>query len=631
MLSQLVQSLVESTNEAADEVLLEALRLGNEAEKALALNALLRRATVRGLVGVIGQYGELPQSAQLVVLKNIRTFHPALREAGRGRDVKTAAMAMKLIALGRQGKLTYILTEGLHSGDDTVAQAAVDAMVALARWISTESRKLQRGQREEETASICRQIVEDRPEVEKAVARALEVHRGQHGQDLLRAAMLLADWPGSRTLAILQTPKHGGQSAMIRRLQQAPDSEHAEAFLLAASHGGVRGQFGVIFAHIDQPPVLDAMLRRTHWLKDQQLRLCIHQITRGVWCEADTLQKDLARREDDDAARIAEWIGVSGLHDVMQDELLEKLRLQLGNSLAGRLRLLRVAMGRPAGASVALLRSLLSDPDERIVRMTAREIVRRHPPDFDNMLVQLMAGAPESVRRVIGRSVGETGFDNYWNRFDRLDKSTRKTAGRAMFKLLPDSLQRLERRLRSGPVEQRLRAAAIAQDLDLAETMRSALVAMCQDVNPRLRSKAVSLLADIKSLPPDAVLDRALNDSDPRVRANAIEVLEAKRRVDFVPVLAQRARSASSRERANAIKAMHRMRVGTASGQLLNMLQDERSDHRISALWALKQIGWWQMLTQVGRMAKEDGNLRVRRYALAVLKNIAESAKNKAG
>jgi HEAT repeat protein len=315
----------------------------------------------------------------------------------------------------------------------------------------------------------------------------------------------------------------------------------------------------------------------------------------------------------------------------MQDELLEKLRLQLGNSLAGRLRLLRVAMGRPAGASVALLRSLLSDPDERIVRMTAREIVRRHPPDFDNMLVQLMAGAPESVRRVIGRSVGETGFDNYWNRFDRLDKNTRKTAGRAMFKLLPDSLQRLERRLRSGPVEQRLRAAAIAQDLDLAETMRSALVAMCQDSNPRLRSKAVSLLADIKSLPPDAVLDRALNDSDARVRANAIEVLEAKRRVDFVPVLAQRARSASSRERANAIKAMHRMRVGTASGQLLNMLQDERSDHRISALWALKQIGWWQMLTQVGRMAKEDGNLRVRRYALAVLKNIAESAKNKAG
>jgi hypothetical protein len=54
------------------------------------------------------------------------------------------------------------------------------------------------------------------------------------------------------------------------------------------------------------------------------------------------------------------------------------------------------------------------------------------------------------------------------------------------------------------------------------------------------------------------------------------------------------------------------------------MLRDSRSEHRISALWALRQIGWWALLNEVGRLAKEDNNLRVRRYALGVLRNAAE-------
>ena len=109
------------------------------------------------------------------------------------------------------------------------------------------------------------------------------------------------------------------------------------------------------------------------------------------------------------------------------------------------------------------------------------------------------------------------------------------------------------------------------------------------------------------------------------MRANAIEVLETKGKVEYLPLLAQRARASNSRERANAIKAMHRMKVRAATSSLHAMLGDERAEHRISAMWALKQIGWWQLLGEVGRLAKEDNNLRVRRYALAVLKSVAET------
>jgi HEAT repeat protein len=228
------------------------------------------------------------------------------------------------------------------------------------------------------------------------------------------------------------------------------------------------------------------------------------------------------------------------------------------------------------------------------------------------------------VRRVISRAIGQVGFDHFWNRFDRMEKATRKQAGRAMLKLLPDALQRLARRLQSGPVEQRIKAMTVASDLELAESLRSSIEPLCAHPNAKVRSKAISVLGDVPAVEPDVLLDKVLNDSDARVRANAIEVLEAKRKTEYVPLLAQRARSSHNRERANAIKAMHKMKVGTASTSLLAMLRDDRSEHRISALWALRQIGWWQLLNEVGRLAKEDPNLRVRRYAMGVLRNVAE-------
>ncbi|HEY7115342.1 MAG TPA: HEAT repeat domain-containing protein [Tepidisphaeraceae bacterium] len=629
MIQQLVHALVASENEAADDVLLEALRLGNPQEQATALDALVKRETTRGLGGVIGLYDALPDPLKLRVLENVRLFHHALRECGRSDDMERRLAALKLVALGRQGKLAYVLSENLHDLEEELSKAACEALVALARWAATETRNLHRLD-DPQRVALYRELTENRPEIEQAIARAMDVHRGKHGQELLRAALLLCDHPASKTLAILHTAKHGGQSPMVRRLQQPPASEHVEAFLLGASHGQLRSHFGLVFAHIDEAPVLDALLRKTHWLKDHQLQLCMHQVSRGAWLGETELAHDLERRDATEAARVGEWVACSGVHDVVQDERLEKLREHaLGpdpHHFAARLRLLRIAARRPRNASVQLLKGLLMDPDERIVRLAAREIVRRRPPDFENMLLQLMTGATESVRRVVSRAIGQVGFDSFWNRFDRLDKQTRKSAGNAMLKMLPDAVQRLGRRLSSGSVEQRLKAMQIAQELGLGELLRPALMQACNDPNAKLRSKAIAVLGALDSVPPEVVLERVLNDADPRVRANAIEVLENRQRTQFLPMLAERARAASSnnRERANAIKALHHMKLKNAHVALASMLADQRPKHRISALWALKAIGWWQLLSEVGRLAKEDGNLRVRRYALGVLRTVAE-------
>ncbi len=637
-IERLLTTLVQTENEAADEVLLEGLRIGVPGEQQAVLDALIRRESVRGLSGVIGAYDTLPQSLQMEVLERIKFFHHAIRESGRSDDANLRLGAMKLIALGRQGKLAYVLSENLHDTDETLSKAATEAMVGLARWIATETRNLQKGtafiadaeQKVEgpQSAKLNQEsyaaIMENRGEIEQAVARAMDVHRGKHGQDLLRAGLLLCDWPGSKTLGILLTHKHGGQSPMVRRLQQPPASEHVEAFLLGASHAGLRSHFGIVFSHIEEAPVLDALLRKTHWLKDHQLQLCMHQVGRGVWWDDRSLVHDIERRPPEDSVRIGEWLAVSGMHDVMQDERMESLRQHAKDDFASRLRLLRLALVRKRGASVQLIKNFLTDPDERLVRIAAREIVRRRQADYENVLLQMMTGAPDSVRRVISRAIGQEGFEHFWERFERMDRETRRQAGRAMLKLLPDASMRLSRKLTSGPVEHRVKAMQIVQELSLAEMMRGAILPLCSHPNAKVRSKAVALIGEVPSITSDVLLEKVLNDADPRVRANAIEVLENKRADQYVQLLTQRARSSHNRERANAIKAMHRLRVNTASTQLLAMLRDERSEHRISALWALRHIGWWQLVNEVGKIAKEDQNLRVRRYALGVLRGVAE-------
>ena len=699
MLNQLINALVQTRNQAADDLLLQALALGAENEQRMVLELLFKRKSTRATSGIVRGYAALPASLQAHLIANVRHLHHALTECGRSSDSSLRLSAMRLIAAGHQGKLAYVLSENLHHQDEALSKAAIDAILALAKWVAGETRRLQRGQEERDagtgrrgdaekaedaegqgetgtrpatssvesgrgdtekesagTGSDCASIpasprppfsaslepeyerlMVERPEIEAAVARALNVHRGRHGAELLRAALLLADWPGSQTLAILKAAKHGGKAAMSRRLQQPPDSEHVAAFLLGATHGQAKSQFVSAISHIDQAPVLDALLDKTHWLKDAQLQACLHPVARGTWWALSDLRHDLERRGPGETACVAEWLAASGLHDVEQDErlgvLIDHAARDAGGrtpqGISARLRMLRIAIRRKRGASVEPLRALLADPDERIVRMAAREIVRRKPPDFENTLLKLMTSAGPALRRVISRAVGQAGFDGFWQRFDRLDKTTRKQAGKAMLKLLPDALVRLQRRASAGPVEQRVKALQIVQELGVAEPFRETLIQLCADPNPRIRSKAVTVLGEVPAAPSNLLIDKLINDTDARVRANAVEVLEGRDDPEFIPALTQKALAASGRERANAIKAMHRMKVGMAGTQLLEMLRDARPEHRVSALWALRQIGWWQLLNEVGRLAQADDNVRVRRYALGVLKTVSDLLKER--
>jgi hypothetical protein len=640
MVSELLRSLIESPNAAADEVLVEALRLADVTEQLPLVAAILARGRVAGLCGLVDVYDKLPESMQLQILANVKSLHPALRECGRSERPERRLAAMKLIAQGRQGRLSYVLSENLHSGDETLGKCAAGAMTALARWVVRSTRQLQFGEADDigplvsqgvagyegSDASVYQQLLENRREIEGAVVRAIELHRGSRQQELLHAALLLCDSADSQVMQILTVSRHGGQGVFIRRVQQTPESEHVPAFLLAAGRGGLRTHFGQAFARIEGATSLDALLRRTHWLKDHAMQLCLRQATTGPWLDEASLAADLVRRGPRDLVSVARWVSLSGLSDDEKAQRLGVLMQATAGDSKARLGVMRSAMSI-GSASLPTMTEIVRGEDERLARIAARHAVRFGSREQETALLASTADAADSVRRVVSRSAGRTSFEAFWDRYDKLPEDIRRDAGRAMLKLLPDGLQRLARRLSSGDADGRVRAMQIVADLGLVAGLKERFLPLCSHASPRVRSKAVSLLGSIGVKAIDTLLEKAASDPDARVRANAVEVMEQRSNGRFVPVLTEKARHGANRERANAIKALARMRAGVVHGQLSEMLHDTRPEHRVSALWCLRKLGWWKLLRDVADLARADDNIRVKRYAMGVLNAAAVELK----
>ncbi len=644
---QVIAALVQSANGAADDALLEAVRVGSPAEAARALDGLFQRATEAGLAGIVGAYADLPAALRPRVTGAVDRLAGAVRDVGRSGTSDARLSAVRLVADTRQGQLAGLLSENLRHADAAVATAAAAALVALAEWVAAGVRGLAHGGEQEADpagatyAEVCR----DRPDVEQAVVRALEAGRDRPGterltSDVLRAAVLLLDSPASRVLALLRGPRHTGQAALARRVTATPTAEGVEAFLVAAAYGGQRTTFANSLARVADAQSLDGLVRRTHWLKDQPLAACMAGVSRGAWWGDADLARDVAARAGDDAARVGRWVAASGAADVVQDERLLAIRGHLlaaePANVAARCELFRAAAARPRGASVALITACLDDPDERLARLAARELARRQPAEYRTVLIGRMGTAAPSVRRVIGRAVGQAGFDQFWANFDTMDADRRRASGRALLKMLPDMPARLGRRLAAGggpgaaPVNDRLKALRMVAELGAAKLVAAPLVRLCGDPSPRVRSKAVALLSEVPTVSLDALVERLLNDPDARVRANAVEVLEGRQgpgkvgTPGFVPTLVQRARSGSNRERANAIRALHRLRMDDVADALGQMLGDARVEHRISALWAVRETGLWNLVGRVGQMAKADPDGHVRQYAVSVLRAVSD-------
>ena len=324
------------------------------------------------------------------------------------------------------------------------------------------------------------------------------------------------------------------------------------------------------------------------------------------------------------------------------DALLLAILDVAGHEERTRRAVLRACRDLPAGQGLATLRRLLDgvNDDDRIGRGAAREIARRRGEegfgDWHGILLRRLKTADRGaggLGQTIGRLVGETGFGQFWDRFELLDPATRKQAGGALLKLIPDARRHLLRRL--GASRSRLRALQMADELGLGEDLRPRLSLLLRDAQPKVRSKAATLLGRTRGPGMSGPLMLALDDRDGRVRANAIDALRERlgagdfddRRPGLQRLLGDRAGSDQQRERGNAVAALHHLDHEAAVNRLRGMLADVRSEHRVSGLWAVGETRSHRLLPHVAKLAKGDPNPDVRVASLNLLRKVAANAK----
>lgn len=637
MIGSLYKVVCAQETSAADEVLLEVLRLGDADEAAAAAEALLRRKREAGLVGLFAAWNRLPAELQTRLVASADQLTAAAAKGTRHGSEEARAGIAAFVAATRDVRLVYLLAELLRARSGRPLEAAAIAVRELATLAHDRL-----------AADPFAEAVALREALVPVVADALADPRGGNSaaaeRELARAAVLLVG-AGCRHEGLRKLARARGRGAAfvddISRPIDAPAAAAAARF-----HRRVRGTLSSALQSVDQSEALTGLLRCTHLLADP--------VTAGAMVEVDEERwETLSRRVDEvmnaDAASLERdllrWICRSEVSDASLESFIRRLPIAGGTDSAAKLAVLRAADGRVAGAPVGVLTLFSRDPDPRVARVAVRHLARAArgtasrpgaaPADrvqpAERALLHACAHASATVRRA-GSGGLSASFEAYWRRCDRLSSEARISAGRALAKLLGDVPDRLRRLASVGPTIGRLKAIRVASELGLAPAIADAVLAACRDTDAKLRSKAVLVLADVlhsEDAPAAAwtALDAALEDADARVRANAVETLAAvggnRAANDVRTLLETRGRLGRNRERANALVALSSLRLADVERPLFEMLRDRRDAHRLSALWAVGETRRWRLLDEVVRLARSDENSGIRRSAQAAVRQMA--------
>ena len=641
MIASLYDIVCAKDKAAADDVLLEVVRLGDEDEQAAAVGGLIKRRRDAGLIGLLMNFDSLAPAAREVAMKASDVLAPAVGKAARNGSDRAGRGAASFIAATRDPKLVGTLVSLLKSTQTTVHTAAAEGVVALCDSLGV------RGDADPELVKALSQAVTD----------ALTDPRGRASgaaeRHLVRAAVLLVA-AGSKYEGLSKLIRARGRGSAVLDAVERP-TDAASGAAAVRLHRRVRGTLPAALRSVEKPDAVAGLVDQAHLLADPITAAAAEDIGRDEpagqdrWDELafrlrDDAAPEAARRERD----LLRW-AAQGADDAELSSLIRRLPLTGPGESASKLCLLRAMADRPDGAPLSVLETMAGDPDERVARMALRQMGRRvrgsvrsigpaagsgsigASQQLERAFLRACSRAPKSVRASAAATLGRS-FDAFWRKCDSLTPAARVAAGQALAKLLPDLPQRLARLAGSGATASRSKALQLASDLSLAPAIADAVVAGCRDSDPRLRSKAAHVLADVlrdDSAKPNAwsTLDAVLEDPDARVRANAVETLSllgGRRSGDEVKRLLEvRAKLGRNRERANALVALSTLRLADVEPPLFDMLRDRRDAHRLSAVWAVGETKRWRLLDEVVRIARTDENANLRQSAQAAVRKIA--------
>ena len=328
-----------------------------------------------------------------------------------------------------------------------VVEAAAAALAGLAKDVAAECRFLRQGRGDE---TLWTQTLALRRDLSRAVADAMNgaISHPPASRALRRAAVhLLA--AGATDADLVAAARREG----LGEADEGDAGNFAAACLRSAQ--ATRDGLAATLAKLSDADGLAELAVSSHLLADPRAAGQLADAAGGRWLEPASLRAWLAERPET-AAGVAAWVAAAGG----------------GRGGCGRTCSTRVLDADPAAAVPILNRGplptrtldrLAGDADGHVRRMAVRRLARRaaeRDAAAESALLRRLADGDADLRRA-GRAGVAATFEALWRRLDDLTPDRRRSAGRAVLKLLPDAGDRLRRLATGGPADRRLRGAAV--------------------------------------------------------------------------------------------------------------------------------------------------------------------------
>jgi len=564
----------------------------------------LRTGSDLGLQALVEQFGALPKAAQEQLVQQIDKLYGSLRRVLQRDDPETAWHAIELIHQTDKPELADLLSQRLIRSDDPAAPKAAQALLALAKRHSNHR--------------IVSEAID-------ASARAHSLHRLDA---LLVAGLHRLPRPVPKlTEAMTSATSPTVQAA--RRLTAAANKPGIARRLLAIGRlPNMRQAAAEGLEKLSKKNEGLAALNQGHLLALRDTRAPLHRLNApgALWPSveqiADSATDTATLRQ---LSRLAESLPGNQVACIRRLTALRHCKDPVARLTAIR-HLLTHPQAKTRAAATSALAAFCLDPHPPIARLVFTSLTRQKHKLMPDVLRQLAASRHAHHRQLAQPVLAEQRFENVCKRWPKLKTADQQTSMMALLESDAHLPERLAKHLTHGSRDDQLTTLSMIAHCGLGELFEEALSCLVSSSDRHLAASAVMALQGVCTPTAESVVAQAATHTDGRVRANAIEIADESTEQKAPEKLAKHCTDDVSRPRANAIAALADQGQGPWLTQLRDMLNDQRDDHRVSAIWVAQNRKIIEAADTLAERAVSDPSPKIRTRAHRALQSLLKQA-----
>jgi hypothetical protein len=357
--------------------------------------------------------------------------------------------------------------------------------------------------------------------VRRYVLTSLEssVHRfGHHKRrEVIEGFLLLAGRENATLRQVLQNANHAAFLSVLDCLAKSPQ----------------RGVLRLLLSFLEDPHAPAAVFNVMAGRSDSRF---VHYLMRKIGREPNSAMAPNLKRITQvpwlaDCGRVLDQLDDAGQHSAVRFAMASGVPRQQAMNLVetvllhgkpgGRREAARALGDFQGSEASALAMKALADPDPQVQANIIPQLRARGIPGVLPSLLELVESPYAVVRKAARESLSEFSFKRFVAAFDMLDEDVRRSTGRLVKKIDPQSVPLLNEELKSSIRTRRLRGLNIARTIDCVEGVETAIVGMLGDDDHLVRMEAATALAQAATPGSVAALQEALSDSSEMVREAA--------------------------------------------------------------------------------------------------------------